>query len=81
MIGFRRSEENPILIPINENDWEAEAVFNGCPVRGGGQIHFLYRAVSSPQIITGIEMSISSIGHAISDDGIHFIFETKSQEK
>jgi predicted GH43/DUF377 family glycosyl hydrolase len=69
---FRRSEENPILIPLTENDWEAEAVFNGCPVRSCRKIHFLYRAVSSPQIVSGIEMMVSSIGHAISTDGIHF---------
>ena len=72
MSEFRRSEENPILIPLTENDWEAEAVFNGCPVRSGRKIHFLYRAVSSPQIVSGIEMMVSSIGHAISTDGIHF---------
>jgi len=72
MIEFRRSEENPILIPLSENDWEIEAAFNGCPVRSGRKIHFLYRAVSSPQINSGIKMSVSSIGHALSDDGIHF---------
>ena len=33
MIEFKRSEENPILMPLSENDWEAEAAFNGCPVR------------------------------------------------
>jgi len=72
MSEFRRSEENPILIPLPENDWEAEAVFNGCPVRSGRMIHFLYRAVSSPQTISGIKMRVSSIGRALSDDGIHF---------
>jgi len=72
MIEFMRSEENPILMPLSENDWEAEAVFNGCPVVSGGKIHFLYRAASSPQIISGTKMSLSTIGHALSDDGIHF---------
>jgi len=72
MIEFRRSEENPILTPLSENKWEAEAVFNGCPVVSGGEIHFLYRAVSSPQIISGTKMNLSTIGHALSDDGIHF---------
>jgi len=72
MIEFRRSEENPILIPLPESDWEAEAVFNGCPVVSGGKIHLLYRAASSPQIISGTKMSLSTIGHALSDDGIHF---------
>ena len=72
MSEFKRSEENPVLVPLAENDWEAEAVFNGCPVRGDGQIHFLYRAVSTPQMISNTKMSISSIGYALSDDGIHF---------
>jgi hypothetical protein len=28
MTEMRRSEENPILIPISENKWEAEGAFN-----------------------------------------------------
>jgi len=72
MTKFKRSEENPVLIPYSENDWEAEAVFNGCPVRNGRDIHFVYRAVSRPQIVSGTEMRVSSIGYAASSDGIHF---------
>jgi predicted GH43/DUF377 family glycosyl hydrolase len=72
MSEFRRSEENPIFIPSPEYDWEAEATFNGCPVLSGGKIHFLYRGVSSPQILSGMKLQISSIGHALSTDGTHF---------
>ncbi|MCJ7669868.1 MAG: hypothetical protein MUO61_05060 [Dehalococcoidia bacterium] len=72
MSEFRRSEENPILMPLPENNWEAEATFNGCPVLSGGKVDFLYRAVSSPQTISGTTMRVSTIGHALSDDGIHF---------
>ncbi len=72
MSNIRRFEHNPILMPASENAWEAEAVFNGCPVRSGRMIHFLYRAVSSPQTISSIKMEVSSIGHALSTDGIHF---------
>ncbi len=72
MIEFRRSEENPILRPFSENDWETEAVFNGCPVVSGRKIHFLYRAISSPRIISNTKIRVSTIGHALSDDGIHF---------
>ncbi|MEK7114979.1 MAG: hypothetical protein AAB847_01310 [Patescibacteria group bacterium] len=65
MFEFKRSEENPILIPKYINDWEAEAVFNGCPVIDDkGMINFLYRAVSSSHA--------SSIGYASSNDGAHF---------
>ena len=72
MTEFKRSEENPILMPVSENDWEAEAVFNGCPVASGKKIDFLYRAASSPRIVSNTKMSVSTIGHATSDDGIHF---------
>jgi predicted GH43/DUF377 family glycosyl hydrolase len=69
---MRRSEENPILIPFSENEWEADGAFNGCPVHDGGKIHFVYRAVSPPQNIDGFELPISTVGYALSSDGIHF---------
>jgi predicted GH43/DUF377 family glycosyl hydrolase len=72
MNKFRRSEENPVLLPNAENDWEAEATFNGCPIVHSKRIHFFYRAVSSAQKVQGIEMKLSTIGHALSTDGIHF---------
>jgi predicted GH43/DUF377 family glycosyl hydrolase len=72
MTEMRRSEENPILIPFSENEWEADGAFNGCPVHDGGKIHFVYRAVSPPQNIEGFELPISTVGYALSSDGIHF---------
>jgi predicted GH43/DUF377 family glycosyl hydrolase len=69
---MRRSEENPILIPFSENEWEADGAFNGCPVHDGGKIHFVYRAVSPPQNINGFELPVSTVGYALSSDGIHF---------
>ncbi len=72
MFFLKRSEENPILIPKLENAWEAEAVFNGCPVVDNKKIHFVYRAVSAPQLIEGAQISLSTIGYAESPDGIHF---------
>lgn len=72
MSDIRRFEHNPILMPVSENDWEAEAVFNGCPIVTGGMLHLLYRAVSSPQMVYGIEMQVSSIGHALSKKGLQF---------
>jgi len=68
----QRSPENPILAPDAESPWEAEAAFNGCPVAGSGRIHFLYRAVSSPQKQDGLTLELSTIGYASSEDGIHF---------
>ena len=72
MTEMRRSEENPIIIPMSENPWEADGAFNGCPVHDGKKIHFVYRAVSAPQKISGYELPLSTIGYALSNDGIHF---------
>jgi predicted GH43/DUF377 family glycosyl hydrolase len=72
MTEIRRSEENPILIPLSENTWEADGAFNGCPVRDGGKIHFVYRAISPPQKIADRELPLSTVGYALSNDGIHF---------
>ena len=73
-IGIQRSDKNPIFFPAIENQWEAEATFNGCPVVGDGKIHFLYRAVSSltPIKYDGLKLEISTIGYASSKDGVHF---------
>ena len=51
MIEFKRSEENPVLRPNPDNDWEAEATFNGCPTMVRGKVVLLYRAVSLPLTI------------------------------
>ena len=72
MTEMRRSEENPILIPLSENTWEADGAFNGCPVQYGSKIHFVYRAVSPPQNVAGFELPVSTIGYVSSTDGIHF---------
>ncbi len=69
---MRRSDENPIIIPNSENTWEADGAFNGCPAKDGGKIHFVYRAVSQPQKIAGHELPLSTIGYALSGNGLHF---------
>lgn len=68
----KRSQKNPILSPDETKQWEAEATFNGCPSVSNGKIHFVYRAVSEPEIYKGKEMRISSIGYAVSADGVKF---------
>lgn len=69
-----RSEENPILKPKRNHLWEAQAVFNGCPVRRREGISLLYRAQSSPyySVFAETTLSVSSIGIARSEDGIRF---------
>ncbi|PIP86477.1 hypothetical protein COV42_01490 [Candidatus Campbellbacteria bacterium CG11_big_fil_rev_8_21_14_0_20_44_21] len=74
MIILKRREENPILKPNKEQSWEAEAVFNGCPIRKGNKIYLLYRALSLPHyhLAAQIQMRVSDIGIAESRDGVNF---------
>jgi beta-1,2-mannobiose phosphorylase / 1,2-beta-oligomannan phosphorylase len=72
MIRFKRSDENPILVPNPDNDWEGEASFNGCPIVMGGKVILLYRAESLPLTVGDASRRISSIGYASSKDGLHF---------
>jgi predicted GH43/DUF377 family glycosyl hydrolase len=72
LIEFIRSEENPVLVPNPDEDWEGEATFNGCPVLVRGRVVLLYRAESLPITIGYVSRRISSIGYASSSDGIHF---------
>lgn len=71
---INRSDKNPILIPNKNHSWEAEAVFNGCPVKKGKRVFLLYRAMSLPryQTATRTELSVSNIGIAESKDGVTF---------
>lgn len=65
-----RSSENPILKAKKENSWESKLVFNPGAIDSGGHIHLLYRAMS--------EDNTSVIGHAVSEDGIHFTRDSES---
>lgn len=70
---LERSFENPVLVPESDLPWETEGAFNGCAVREKGRTHLLYRAQSLPMLHDdGPWLSMSSIGHTESDDGIHF---------
>ncbi len=70
---FKRSFENPILVPQNDLPWEAEGAFNGSAIREKGKTRLLYRAQSLPLLHDdGPWLSVSSIGHVESTDGIHF---------
>lgn len=72
MIRIERSNENPVLVGESENFWERSAAFNGCPVRRGKWTDLVYRAQSSRVLHEGETYEVSSIGHAMSADGIHF---------
>ena len=72
MLNIERHPQNPILRADLTNFWEAEAAFNGCPIKSGNSFHFVYRAVSTMHQHSGAEIQLSSIGHAQSSDGIYF---------
>lgn len=70
---FKRSFENPILVPESDLPWEMEGAFNGSAIREKGKTRMFYRAQSLPLLHDdGPWLSISSIGQTESIDGIHF---------
>lgn len=70
---FARSFENPVLVPENDLPWEANGAFNGSVIHEKGVVHMVYRAQSLPLLHSDEHwLSVSSIGYASSQDGIHF---------
>lgn len=69
-----RCHRNPILTPNRHQSWEAEAVFNGCPIQKGNSTYLVYRAISPPHYhsLANTTLSVSDIGIAKSADGISF---------
>jgi len=74
---LQRCAHNPILTANPAQEWESGAVFNcGATLGSDGLIYLLYRAVPAGYIQFpdrhGYDNYISSIGCAVSEDGIHF---------
>ena len=63
-----KHEENPIISPSSENEWENWQTFNPGVILLKDKIHFLYRAIGSD--------GISRLGYASSSDG--FFIEERS---
>jgi predicted GH43/DUF377 family glycosyl hydrolase len=72
MLIVERSRENPILLPDSRSAWEAQAVFNGTPVKEKRTVYMLFRALSYPEVWEGSYLPVSTIGYAKGPDGIHF---------
>lgn len=72
MLTLIRSAENPILLPSNSAEWEKRAAFNGSVVKSKDEFHMLYRALSSTMYYQGNSLSLSTVGYAVSRDGVHF---------
>src|SRR3990167_2516971 len=60
---FTKSEENPIISPKSENNWEAWQTFNPGVILIDNKVHFLYRAIGKD--------GISRLGYAVSSNGFH----------
>ncbi|MDE2019343.1 MAG: hypothetical protein KGJ13_03275 [Patescibacteria group bacterium] len=60
---LQRFEKNPIIMPIGEHAWEAQATFNPAAIYENRKVHILYRAMSND--------NTSVIGYASSLDGVH----------
>lgn len=78
MFRLERLSETPILVPDSSKVWEQAAVFNTAVVQKDNKIHLFYRA-SDRGFILDTEKPLeenkftSTIGHAVSNDGINFI--------
>ena len=72
MALVKRFKENPLISPDTGEKWEDFSTFNASPFKKGDKIHLLYRAVSEKMEREGEKLRVSSIGHAVSEDGIHF---------
>lgn len=72
MATLSRAPQNPILSPDPTHPWEHDGAFNGCVAFANGKYHMVYRAYSEKTQHHGIDMQVSTIGYAQSDDGINF---------
>ncbi len=72
MFTSKRSTHNPILSPRTDHAFESWATFNAQPLKVGKSVHILYRAQSLPERFENENFSLSTIGKAVSTDGVHF---------
>lgn len=77
MFKLRRLTQKPILSPINEHEWEKQAVFNTAAIYENNKFHLFYRASNNGFVLNTEKPEekfkfVSSIGYAVSNDGINF---------
>ncbi|HRN96220.1 MAG TPA: hypothetical protein PLD54_02135 [Candidatus Levybacteria bacterium] len=58
---LKRYDKNPILLPIEEHEWERKAAFNPTALLVDDTVHIVYRGWS--------ETDVSTMGYATSKDG------------
>jgi predicted GH43/DUF377 family glycosyl hydrolase len=72
MFTVRRAEHNPLLSPRRGHPWESIAAFNPSAVQTEDGTRIFYRALGNPDALQTPAASLSSIGTAFAEDGIHF---------
>ena len=77
MFRLERLKDKPILTSIEKHEWEKAAVFNAATIYEDGKVHLFYRASNNKFILDTEKPEsknkfVSSIGYAVSEDGIHF---------
>ncbi len=77
MLKLKRYSNEPIFINNPQNEWEAAAVYNVAAIKENDVVHMFYRATDKNS--NGRECSdyLNYIGHATSNDGIHFERDSK----
>jgi beta-1,2-mannobiose phosphorylase / 1,2-beta-oligomannan phosphorylase len=64
MIDINRYPYNPILSPLPNHHWEAQAVFNACPVIKNASVYLIYRAMTPKFDYENKNLQLSTIGIA-----------------
>ena len=72
MFVVRREPDNPILSPQHDRPWQAVAAYNPSAVQTNDGVRIFYRAIGNPDALQTPHAGLSSIGTALSEDGIHF---------
>jgi len=72
MFVIRREPHNPILAPQRERPWEALATYNPSVVRTDEGTYLYYRALGNPDALQTPSAGLSTVGMAISPNGVHF---------
>ncbi len=62
-VVFSKFEENPIIAPVPEHEWEKSATFNPTAIKLNGKIYIIYRAMGGD--------ATSRLGLAVTTDGVY----------
>jgi hypothetical protein len=70
---FQHFDHNPVLAPGAAGHWDAGAIGSVSVIQVGSELHMYYEAWAAPADGGGLDFSSLQIGHAVSNDGIHWV--------